>query len=179
MVGVARSSQRAGPCSLTYSWFIEIMSNNHQHAGGTVAKIKNGRFTIVSGATGEHRTFQIKTVIANDQMPPDAFCNKMAGKRIVSLLTGPDNESNYEGFGFAEDDGISVWWKRRGGKFDQYARILWRFAIEGQFNPESGRITVDSVSGYMLCEGKCVRCNRTLTHPQSIESGIGPVCAGR
>jgi hypothetical protein len=27
--------------------------------------------------------------------------------------------------------------------------------------------------------GRCGVCNRTLTHPESIRGGIGPVCAGR
>jgi hypothetical protein len=27
--------------------------------------------------------------------------------------------------------------------------------------------------------GFCCRCGRTLTDPASIESGIGPICAGR
>lgn len=28
-------------------------------------------------------------------------------------------------------------------------------------------------------EGSCGRCGRALTHPESLERGIGPVCAGR
>lgn len=28
-------------------------------------------------------------------------------------------------------------------------------------------------------EGRCGRCNRTLTHPESIESGFGPECIGK
>jgi len=29
----------------------------------------------------------------------------------------------------------------------------------------------------ILREGRCIRCNRKLTHPDSILSGIGPECA--
>lgn len=29
----------------------------------------------------------------------------------------------------------------------------------------------------ILHEGKCCRCGRTLTHPESIKSGIGPECS--
>ena len=29
----------------------------------------------------------------------------------------------------------------------------------------------------IMHEGRCCRCNRTLTHPDSIKTGIGPECA--
>ena len=162
---------------LTHSRPSNGMSSEHQSATGTATRIKNGRFTIHSNRSGEHRTFQIKTVIGDKKKPKDAFCNKMAGNRIVGLLTGPDNESSYTNFGFVNDDGIRCW--RAHSDKRPLADILWRFAVEGVHDAESGRIMLEGVDGYMLCEGKCIHCNRTLTTPESIESGIGPVCAGR
>ena len=51
----------------------------------------NGRFTVTSTKTGEHRTFRIRT------QPDDA---KFAPKeRVITLLIGPDNESSYKGTG--------------------------------------------------------------------------------
>lgn len=31
----------------------------------------------------------------------------------------------------------------------------------------------------IMHEGKCCRCGRKLTHPESIETGLGPECGGR
>ena len=150
--------------------------SKHQNPHGTAVRVKNGRFTIQSH-TGEHRTFQLKTVISNDKKSPTAFCNKLAGKRILSLLIGPDNTSDYEGFAFVDDDGIYVWGSKQNEKFTALARCFWRFATEGTMDAENGYVTVEGMRGYMLCQGYCCRCNRPLTVPESIESGIGPVCA--
>lgn len=37
----------------------------------------------------------------------------------------------------------------------------------------------ESAIRYGMELGRCSICNRTLTNPESIEAGIGPVCAGR
>lgn len=59
----------------------------------------NGFYTITS-PTGEHRTFQVKT-----QSEDAPFA---AGKRIVMMLTGEDNEEDYTGFGFVTAHGVQV-----------------------------------------------------------------------
>ena len=129
-------------------------------------KVFNGTYTIHSGKTGEHRTFRISTQNEKAEFAP--------GKRIVALLTGPDNESDYTGFAFIDDQGIHVWSKKRDeGLWDQYAEMLWSLALDASFSPWAER-------GYrLMMEGRCVRCNRKLTEPESILTGIGPVCAGR
>ena len=45
----------------------------------------NGTFTVHNPATGEHRTFKVSTVQQGD----------LEGRRIVALLTGPDNANSY------------------------------------------------------------------------------------
>jgi len=131
--------------------------------------IYNGSITIQNTKTGEHRTFQIRT--AGEK-------SKLAGKRLVSLLVGPENTRDYQGFAFVDENGIRVWRTKVGapGKpsaFDVYANMIWSLAKFGENSPWHQR-------GYtMACERKCMRCNRKLTHPESIESGIGPECAGR
>jgi len=131
--------------------------NDIQFQTGTI-KTHNGTITIKNPATGEHRTFQIRT------QPDDA--RFAPGKRIVSLLDGSNNEFDYTGFGFVNDDGsIAVWRKKSGGVFDVYARML--------SNPES----FQKRGAEYLFAGKCRICNRKLTTPESIERGIGPVCA--
>lgn len=119
----------------------------------------NGCITISNRETGEHRTFRIRTQPTESKFAP--------GKRVVSLLTGPDNSSDYRGFGFVNDDGsITVWRKKRTPVFETYARML--------VSPERYTDRCD----YDI-EGRCRKCNRKLTVPESIRTGIGPVCAGR
>lgn len=127
--------------------------------------VHNGRVTIDNPATGQHRTFAIETV-TNEE-------SGLHGKRIVSLLIGADNTSDYRGFAFADDEGrVNVWKKLRGqdgarSDFERFAALLERpadFAARG--------LT------YQI-EGRCRRCNRVLTHPESIASGLGPTCAGK
>ena len=120
----------------------------------------NGKLTVLSIATGEHRTFRIKT-----QKPGSTFA---PGQRVISLLTGSDNQSSYTGFGFVRDNGkISVYTKKLGTWFEDVAKFLGNLA---KFEA-AGKVEVNwSV--------KCRKCNKELTTPESIRSGIGPVCAG-
>jgi hypothetical protein len=117
----------------------------------------NGTITITNAATGQHRTFRIKTQKADAKFAP--------GERIVSLLTGPDNEQSFTQFGFVKSNGyIALWNKYRTATFRTYCRML-RYPGEYADRCE------------YLYEGRCRRCDRKLTVPESIKSGIGPVCA--
>jgi len=132
-----------------------------------VAKVFNGIYTIQSAKTGEHRTFKIHTQDEKSEFAP--------GKRIVGLLTGPENsaDESYTGFAFIDDLGIHVWSKKRGqGQWETYAGMLWSLSIDGAFSSwaEKGFTIMGS--------GTCMRCNRLLSTPESVASGIGPICAG-
>jgi hypothetical protein len=121
--------------------------------------IQNGTYTLENTESGDHRTFRIRTILKGD----------LEGKRVVELLTGSDNTSDYTGFAFFNDDGrINVWRKKRETVYDQYARML-----ESHF---AGRLPEKY---NVLHEGRCLKCNRKLTTPESIKTGIGPVCAGK
>lgn len=131
------------------------------------AKIFNGVKTIQS-PNGEHRTLDISTQKEDANFAP--------GKRIISLLVGPNNNADYKGFGFVTDDGIRVWQKLRStdGKPSTYewlGHMLWSLATEG----DASRFYR---MGYRLLEeNTCIKCNRRLSTPESILRGIGPVCA--
>lgn len=126
--------------------------------------IHNGLYTIRNKTTGEWRTFRIKT------QPEDA---KFApGKRILGLLTGPDNTSAYKGFAFVDDAGVHVWRRYKDDKtFKALGGMLWALQIDPK-NKLHDTYKVD-------VSKRCLICNRTLTTPESLDSGIGPVCAGR
>lgn len=130
----------------------------------TVIAIPNGEFTIHNPTTGNHRTFRIKT----------ARNGNLKGKRIVSLLTGNDNTSDYKGFAFVYDDKIVVWQKYRGdGPWESYATLLWSMIVKGSESPYAQK-------GATIKESRhCARCNRLLTEPESIDRGLGPECFGK
>lgn len=134
-----------------------------------VATIFNGIYTIQNLSTSDYRTFKIHSQLEDARFAP--------GRRIISLLDGADNHNSYRGFGFVEDDGIFVWNKYRGkdkmSSFDWFSIMVWHIATRTPHN-------FFDYNAYKLhLEGKCIKCNRRLTTPQSIESGIGPICAGR
>lgn len=129
------------------------------------AIIFNGYYTIQSRTTGEHRTFLIRTQASDAEFAP--------GLRLLALLTGPNNEEDYKAFAFVEDDGIHVWNSMRGeGLWEKYAEMIWSLALDAGFSPWAKNYSI-------MEEGRCLRCNRLLTTPESVSSGIGPVCAGR
>ena len=133
----------------------------------------NGLFTVRSTRTGEHRTFRVRTQPADARFAP--------GRRVLALLSGPENETSYTGFAFLETYGdplqpevrVHVWGKRRGppgapSAYETLARFLERlpgFIAQGK--------------AALNYAGACRVCNRTLTTPESVRDGIGPVCAGR
>ena len=119
----------------------------------------NGRITISNPATGGHRTFRIRTQPMESNFAP--------GKRVLSILDGPDNERDYQGFGFVDSFGVHVWSKKRIGDWLTFADMIE--------NPTKWQ----GLGAEYMHEGTCRRCNRTLTDPESIRSGIGPICAGK
>ena len=120
----------------------------------------NGLFTVVSTRTGDHRTFRVRTQDKDAEFAP--------GKRIVGLLTGSDNETDYTSFAWADPEGVKVWKRLRGTEFETFAAML----DDLPEHEAAGRVTV-------LAETTCRCCNRPLTNPESVLSGIGPICAGR
>jgi len=147
--------------------------------------VKNGTFTVSHERLG-HFTVKLWT------------CAKgaLAGKRILSLLTGPNNDTDFTGVAFWNDEAkvANVWKRHRGEKssqpvdgfawqtigwsvYEQKLAIWCDLATRGAEQERHGYWFGE---GYRLqLEGRCVVCNRKLTHPESIDAGIGPECASR
>jgi len=136
--------------------------------------IHNGIVTVHNEATGHHRTFRVRTIDADGDSP-------LAGRRVVELLTGPDNTADYQGFAFVGpvDGRVSVWRRYRGVGRDKATgrpvRTDWeKFGAmlerPGEFERRGLRYVI---------EGRCRRCNRVLSTPESCRTGLGPVCEGR
>jgi hypothetical protein len=116
----------------------------------------NGSVTINNPKTGQHRTFRIHT---------QYWGQNKEEKRVAQLLIGPDNTSDYQSFGFVVNGQVKVWQKYHGTVRETYAKML--------SNPQA----FEAKGAIYLSESKCRKCNRKLTDPTSIETGIGPVCA--
>lgn len=117
----------------------------------------NGVITVENTLRGTHRTFRIRTQKKDASFAP--------GERILSMLTGPDNTSDYTQIGFVKGDRIILWKQYRTEHYEALARVL---LFPAHF---------EKLGCKYLHEGACRVCNRPLTTPESIESGIGPICA--
>lgn len=127
--------------------------------------LQDGFYTIVYVKAQTHRTLKIETIKQGG----------LAGRTVISYLVGPDNESDYKGFGFIDPQtGVVTFWQkfRAQESAERLVRILAAVkTIVG--NPTEAGIN------YALKSSKCCRCGRTLTVPASIHNGMGPECAKR
>ena len=125
----------------------------------TTPPIPDGYYTVAF--RGGHRTFRLRTSDLESDFAP--------GKQVIAFLSGPNNEGNYTGFGFVRDGQVIPWKRFRTGH--QTILAAARFLVNGD-HAEAGK-------RYARQSGHCSRCNRMLTKPESIATGIGPTCAGR
>ena len=123
------------------------------------------RFTLVSKRTGERFTFRIA------KAKVDEYKYGEEAPYFVSVLTGPSNSSDFTFLGTIFSDGYYA----RGKKGRPYcegpsARAFAWFWLRLR----AGELPA---SCEVWHEGRCGRCGRALTVPESIASGIGPTCA--
>lgn len=123
----------------------------------TFALAGNATFTVTSRKTGTRFTYKIRQ--PKEGMP-----------HFVKVLSGPDNESDFRFIGTIFDGKIFRT-SGKGGISPQAPSVVafnWIWANIEQ--PDLGtKIEIHH-------EGRCCRCGRKLTVPESIESGIGPEC---
>lgn len=123
----------------------------------------NAIFTITSLKTGQSFTYKLSE--------PSGPANEGATKPLfAAVLTGPDNTRDYTYIGVV-DRVRGVVKSTKGSKVfgdaPSYKALTWFLQ-----NLESDRVE------FRHC-GRCGRCGRTLTVPSSIDSGLGPECAGK
>lgn len=120
----------------------------------------NSTFTIQSKKTNTRFTFKVSQ--------PDK-----TSPHFVSVLTGSDNNSDYSYLGTIFDKQNFV--KTRKSRFSNGAPCYLAFSwLWNELN--KGNEKLEQIDFWH--EGKCCRCGRKLTTPESIEAGIGPICAG-
>lgn len=117
-------------------------------------------FTIQSKRTNIRYTFKVRK-------------NKKGGVYFVEVLHGPCNESDYGYLGYVHKNNLSKIQAGKKGRPEAVSFKAFNWLIH---NLDRG-VLHDTVDFYH--SGKCGKCGRTLTVPESIETGLGPVCAGR
>jgi hypothetical protein len=129
----------------------------------------NAYFTVRSQKTGTRYTFRVSRGTCSRCGKKDCKCwaNPIY---FVSLLTGPENSTNYSYLGMIKEKVFSL---TRASKMTDESmpvrafRYLYQHLANRQFPADLS----------LWHEGKCGRCDRKLTVPESVERGIGPECA--
>jgi Family of unknown function (DUF6011) len=121
----------------------------------------HGTVTLRSQATGTRFTYRV------------SLARGAEDRYFVSVLSGPENTADYAYLGL---------WLPREGRFfrtaksrvksddaPSFAAFAWTLRILAK-----GRLPAQLEIWH---EGTCGRCGRALTVPESVASGMGPVCA--
>jgi hypothetical protein len=109
--------------------------------------------------SGKHFTYKIKKSKDN----PNLF--------FIATLTGPDNWIHYSYIGVVTYNGVYSFRTTAKSKLDPSAPSVVSF--EWVLN----HLFVGDLKGVKIFhEGKCLRCGRKLTVPESIQNGVGPEC---
>ena len=125
----------------------------------------NSEFTVLNKNTNNRLTFKVKKLKKEDTK---------AGREdlwFVNVLSGPNNERNYIYIGtivkerFIHTKGSKV--KEDSVSFRAFKWIYDYLKVYGDLP--------DFIEIYHV--GKCAKCGRKLTTPDSISEGMGPVCA--
>jgi hypothetical protein len=136
-------------------------ADSHVLALGTItAFVLAGRavFTVRNPRTGNRFTYRV-TAGKGEGAP-----------HFVAVLTGPDNTADYTYLGCIFTDGRFVVTKKSRISPKAPSSVAFRWVWERLHAGRSlGPVEVHH-------EGRCGRCGRPLTVPESIESGLGPIC---
>jgi hypothetical protein len=133
--------------------------------------------TLVSRASGLRFTFQValKTTRPLEGETPEKFAARqkeaMQGVRFVKVLTGPDNTRDYQYIGHIKDGSFRLDKNSRfGATTSSVKAFAWFWDVLTRRLPKLDQLEI-------WHNGRCSRCNRELTVPESLSTGLGPVCA--
>ena len=119
----------------------------------------NATFT-VSNPEGDHYTYKVKKTKNKNIHGKYSF--------FISILTGPDY---YTYLGMVLETCEVTLTKKSKYKADTRAFKVANWAVQHVM------ANVPLPEGYEIEHaGKCGKCNRKLTTPESIRSGLGPIC---
>ena len=123
----------------------------------------NAYFTVRSAKTGVRYTFRVSLNKSGQK-------NGWKPMHFVSLLTGPDNTADYTYLGAIR---TGLFYLTRASQMNEQSTPVraFRYLYE---HLSAKRFPADLELWH---EGRCGRCGRKLTVPESVERGIGPECA--
>lgn len=125
-------------------------------------------FTVQNPA-GEHYTYQVSR--CESEQYGETF--------FVRVLTGPDNTSDYTYLGVLDrrTGDVRLTGKSRLTEDARPVKVI-RWAMRKVWAASRGNDGAASLpEGYRIRhDGRCGRCGKTLTHPRSLTTGLGPEC---
>ena len=122
-------------------------------------------FTLENAKTGNRFTYRVS-------LAPETIPGKVR-PYFVAVLTGPDNTANYQYLGCIWDKANPRYIhgaKSRVSSEAPSAKAFAWFVRRG-----IGTHLPEGVTLYH--EGRCGRCGRALTVPESVRTGMGPICS--
>ena len=125
----------------------------------------NARVTLRSKATGAHFSYRIAC-------PKDDEGKLDTSIHFVKVLSGPDNETDYQYIGYIRKERFF----HGGGKSFASKEAASVVAIGWAIKHLSALEIPEGLE--VFHEGRCGKCGRVLTVPESIQSGLGPICRG-
>jgi len=147
-----------------------MLSKSFVTAGNATFTIEVPHDWAAAHGSKPHYTFKVRK--KEDRSNPGRFV------WFASILSGPDNVSNYKYVGLLNaDTGIVRTTAKSAMPADSLPIRLLNRSLALVWSGNTG--PMESAGFKLHHEGKCGRCGRKLTVPESIETGLGPECAGR
>lgn len=140
-------------------------STNALAASAILSYVFAGRATVtlVSEKTQAHFTYRVQA--AQDKQDPERTIY------FVHYLAGPDNQNSYAYLGMVPTANSPklVLTKKSGAGPEATVTRAFQFMLA---HPDAATLRV-------LHSGRCGRCGRALTTPESITTGLGPICKSK
>lgn len=151
-------------------------TDGHRITDAALAKkfILAGRavFTIKSMRTGLHLTYKVKQNKKHQLRPGEAPLY------FISVLDHADGHGGYSYLGTVRNDRAVIRLNvTRKSPYHSQTAAAQVTAASWLFQQLSNDQLSDRCE--LWHEGRCGRCSRPLTHPESIRTGFGPECAGK
>ena len=119
------------------------------------------RVTVVSDKTGKRFTYSVRR---KEDAETDLW--------FVGVLAGPNNDADYSYLGIIRKDGKFFHGRNAKVGRDAPTAKAWAWCWR--------RLTAGQLEGFEVWhEGSCGKCGRALTVPESLATGLGPICASR
>lgn len=127
-------------------------------------KVFSGKavFTVKNEETGNRFTFKVVKLSEKRNYNTNPLW-------FVSVLVGPLNTHHYKYIGTCFDTQSFTYGKKSKIVEDSQSIKVWKWFLS-HLNKLPDNVKV-------FHEGQCLKCGKVLTVPESIESGLGPICS--